>query len=54
MKGWLIVNEYLKTGKFLELQELFLKAAKARNVELQVHSINMPSKNAYIPCTRFP
>lgn len=38
MKGWLIVNEYLKTGKFLELQELFLKAAKARNVELQVHS----------------
>ncbi|MDO4187750.1 MAG: RimK family alpha-L-glutamate ligase [Lachnospiraceae bacterium] len=38
MTGWLIVNEYLNTEKFIELQDLFIEASKKRNVNLYVHS----------------
>ena len=34
MTGWLIVNEYLNTEKFLELQELFMMAASKKGIEL--------------------
>lgn len=38
MTGWLIVNEYLNTEKFKELQTLFKEAAASANVELLIHT----------------
>ena len=38
MKGWLIVNEYLNTEKFLELRELFISAAGKKDIELAVYT----------------
>lgn len=38
MTGWLIVNDYLNTEKFRELQELFFSAARKKGVELIVHT----------------
>ncbi|MCH5264579.1 MAG: RimK family alpha-L-glutamate ligase [Lachnospiraceae bacterium] len=35
MKGWLIVNSFLKNEKFHELEEMFHSAAKGWNMELQ-------------------
>ena len=37
-KGWLIVNEYLDTEKFLEIRKLFLKSAEKLNVKLSVYT----------------
>jgi len=34
MTGWLIVNEFLNTEKFIQLQELFLKAADKKGIKL--------------------
>jgi len=34
MTGWLIVNEYLNTEKFMELRDLFMAAAKIKDIEL--------------------
>jgi len=34
MTGWLIVNEFLNTEKFIELQSLFMDAAHKKNVTL--------------------
>ena len=37
-KGWLIVNEFLKSKKFSELAELFVAAAQKENMELAVYT----------------
>ncbi|MDD6580216.1 MAG: RimK family alpha-L-glutamate ligase [Lachnospiraceae bacterium] len=37
-KGWLIVNEYLDTEKFLEIRKLFLSGAEKKNVKLTVYT----------------
>lgn len=37
-KGWLIVNEFLKSKKFSELAELFVAAAQKENMELSVYT----------------
>ena len=37
-KGWLIVNEFLKSKKFSELTELFVSAAQKENMELSVYT----------------
>lgn len=36
-QGWLIVNEYLDTEKFLEIRKLFLSGAEKKNVKLTVY-----------------
>lgn len=36
--GWLIVNEYLDTEKFKEIQRLFIEASDRKNVKLIVHT----------------
>lgn len=38
MTGWLIVNEYLNTEKFKELQQLFMDAAEKLSVTLSIHT----------------
>ena len=38
MTGWLIVNEFLNTDKFKELQELFLMAADNKGIDLKVYT----------------
>ena len=38
MTGWLIVNEYLNTEKFRELQDLFKEAALAKNIQLSIYT----------------
>lgn len=38
MTGWLIVNEYLNTEKFKELQKLFMDAAVKEEVHLEIHT----------------
>lgn len=38
MTGWLIVNEFLNTEKFKELQNLFVSAANKKGVKLIVHT----------------
>ena len=38
MTGWLIVNKFLNTDKFRELNELFLKAAEKKNIDLVIHT----------------
>ena len=37
-QGWLIVNEYLDTEKFLEIRKLFLSGAEKKNVKLTVYT----------------
>ena len=37
-QGWLIVNEYLDTEKFLEIRKLFLSGAMKKNVRLLVYT----------------
>lgn len=37
-QGWLIVNEYLDTEKFLEIRKLFLSGAEKKNVKLMVYT----------------
>lgn len=37
-QGWLIVNEYLDTEKFLEIRKLFLSGAEKLNVKLTVYT----------------
>ena len=37
-QGWLIVNEYLDTEKFLEIRKLFLSGAMKKNVKLTVYT----------------
>ena len=34
MRGWLVVNGFLQTNKFLELYEYLVQAANAEGVEL--------------------
>lgn len=36
MTGWLVVNGFLKSGKFDELARMFCEAAKCRSVSLQI------------------
>lgn len=36
MNSWLIVNEFLNTDKFKSTYELFITAAKSRNIDLKV------------------
>jgi len=38
MKGWIVVNSFLKTDKFSELYTFFLNSAKKLNVELELLS----------------
>lgn len=38
MTGWLIVNEYLNTQKFRELNELFISAGKIKGIPIHVHT----------------
>ena len=37
-QGWLIVNEYLDTEKFLEIRKLFLSGTEKKNVKLTVYT----------------
>ena len=37
-QGWIIVNEYLDTEKFLEIRKLFLSGAEKKNVKLTVYT----------------
>lgn len=37
-QGWLIVNEYLDTEKFLEIRKLFLSGAEKKKVKLTVYT----------------
>lgn len=37
-QGWLIVNEYLDTEKFLEIRKLFLSGAEKKSVKLTVYT----------------
>ena len=36
MTGWLVVNEFLTTNKYSELNQWLLKAAEKRNIELEI------------------
>ena len=38
MTGWLIVNEYLNTEKFRELNDLFVDASNRKGVSIKVHT----------------
>ncbi len=45
MTGWLVVNHYLQTPKFLELYRLLQDAAAKQGVDLQIKT------NADLCCT---
>ncbi len=45
MKGWLVVNGYLKSGKFFELYTYFLNSAKQLNIELEL----VPTNKLIVP-----
>ncbi len=38
MKGWIIVNGFLYTDKFSEIAEMFVNAATAHRISLEVKS----------------